>query len=94
MIPKSMSHKFQVALQNRGFKFVKHTSKYAIYSKGDKNHRGKTLFMYVGKSGALRLGTSAATSVVMSNNYKQKLLDEFETLKEQGELDRSQNLRQ
>lgn len=93
-MPKPMSHKFAVALQNRGEKFVKHTGKYQVYTcKTAKGKDGREAFYYIGRGGSLRVGVTVANSRPITNEAKQQLMQEYKTLKDQGELDQSGNLK-
>ena len=86
-----MGHKFRVALLNRGEEYVR-SGKYTVITcktpMGD-----KPSFYYIGSSGALRRGTSQAQSRPCSEAYKQDLIKEYEALKDNGELDRSGELK-
>ena len=93
-MPKPMSHKFIVALLNRGETFVKYTGKYRVYTCSKaKGKDGRPAFYYIGRSGAIRAGVTSANSKPLTGEAKQRLIDEYETLKEQGELDRNGNLK-
>lgn len=93
-MPKPMQHKFIVALLNRGETFVKYTGKYRVYTctQQDDNN-DPPVFYYIGRSGGLRVGNNRANSRPVSNEFKQQLIQEYDTLKEQCELDRSGNLK-
>ena len=93
-MPKPMSHKFIIALLNRGETFVKYTGKYRVYTctQADGNNN-PPVFYYIGRSGGLRVGNNRTNSRPVSNGFKQLLIEEYDTLQEQGELDRSGNLK-
>ena len=90
-MPKPMGHKFRVALENRGHKIVRH-GKYTVMDT-DRSLDDKPIFLYIGSSGALRRGTSQATSRPCNEEFKKRLIEEYETLKDNGELDRSGELK-
>ena len=90
-MPKPMGHKFRVALLNRGEKFVR-SGKYIVLTYERSKPRIPPVFYYIGRSGALRRGTSQAQSRPCSNEFKQRLVEEYQTLKDHGELDRSGEL--
>ena len=68
---KTLREKYIAGLTARGFKEVKRTSKWVVFEhhilpSGD--------FYYVGKSGSLRTGTTIATSIPVSQRYKDQLI--------------------
>lgn len=65
----NMRDKFVMALKARGLVEVKQTHKYVVYAMP-----GQPGNYYVGRSGALRFGATAATSHPVSNRIKMQML--------------------
>ena len=79
----NMQQKFVMVLEARGFVIVKR-GKYVVMEKETRHKVGKLIRLYVGRSGALRAGTSQALSRPLFDSTKQKLLAEYDNLMPPG----------
>ncbi len=72
----TLQQRFAKALEQRGEKLVKTTSKVWVYSAPSGTLDGKPVYFYLGKAGSLRIGRTMADSRPVSTPGKQKLLAE------------------
>jgi len=73
----TLQQRFAKALEGRGEKRVKTTAKYWVYSLTGSTIDGHAVFLYLGKSGSLRIGRTISESHPVAASGKQRLLAEI-----------------
>lgn len=72
MAALTLRHRYVKALEARGEKIVKETSKYIVMTR-TLNER-TNLFFYIGRAGSLRTGSNRTNSIPVSDAFKASLL--------------------
>lgn len=74
----TLHDRYCIGLRALGFQQIASTGRYTRFSAGEQN--GKPIFWYIGHAGALRRGTSIATSHPATDTFKQKVLNSLTDL--------------
>jgi hypothetical protein len=77
---KTLRERYTAALIARGETLVKSTHKYDVYTRQAGPGGSTYHFYYIGRAGALRVGSSIASSTPCSDRFKQSLLDSLHDL--------------
>ncbi len=72
----TLQQRFAQALEQRGERLVKTTSKFWVYTLAAVTVDGKPAYLYLGKAGSLRIGRTIGDSRPIAASDKQKLLAE------------------
>ena len=76
----NMQTKLVLVLESRGFVIVRRGKYIVMQRKNYYTSGGRTIYLYIGKSGALRSGTTQASSRALSDNQKRVFLAEYDEL--------------
>jgi hypothetical protein len=74
-VPMTLREQYCAALAARGETVVKRTAKFIVYT-AETIRPGAGKFIYVGASGALRIGKKVTESFALSEAFKAKLLSQ------------------